>query len=72
MLNCWVCPFNLDCKVETETKKVTARSFDRFSPGTSSREIRTPKNEADCPLKRAVEVVNRQIDRINSLGIEPK
>ena len=62
MLNCWACPFYPDCKVETE---VQTAGEGKQAGG----KITTPVAEKECPLKRAVEVVNKQIDRINSLGI---
>lgn len=63
MLACSTCPFFIDCKVETKMAEIpkNIKPFSVFA---------TPKNEADCPLKRAVETVNRQLDRINSLGID--
>ncbi len=75
MLNCWACPLYLDCKVEQNYKEVSThisfprdKSHDALEPNPRPR-ILTPVAEADCPLKRAVEMVNKQIDRINSLGI---
>lgn len=56
MINCCVCPFHLDCKVETKVERV-----DTTAPGLpihpTCRDITSPVVQADCPLKQAVELV---------------
>ncbi len=64
MLNCEACPFYLDCKVETTVIETA------FTAKVPDRETITPINEAECPLKLAVETVNQQLDKIRSLGID--
>lgn len=65
MLNCWVCPFHLDCKVEKENKEMSSYRFPWDSQGAKfdavmenrnayGRLLLTPKDEAKCPLKQAV------------------
>lgn len=77
MLNCRACPFYIDCKVGTENKPVLdniGRALNVYpaNPIETTHlgmHIVTPRDEADCPLKQAVEAVNRQLDKTNILPI---
>lgn len=62
-MNCIKCPIEEECKAS----KMILNSV--LVGGIRMPTVVVPPDGTDCPLKRAVEVVNRQLDKINSLGI---